>query len=155
MFTIHRTEASYLGVLCWEYEYITISWMNSNLTLVSWNVKGLNHPIKRKRVMSRLKQFRPGILFLQETHLQDPDHLHLSKCWSGQFFQSNFKAKARSAAILIDQNIPFACSNVVLDKNGRFVIVSSKLGNKHVTFANLYAPNFDDVQFFATFFHSS
>ncbi|CAI5692191.1 unnamed protein product [Oreochromis niloticus] len=126
--------------------------MSGNLTFVSWNVRGLNHPIKRKRVLSRLKQFKPGVVFLQETHLQDSDHSRLAKCWSGQVFHSNSKAKARGTTILIDRNIPFVPSTVVSDKNGRFIIVSSKLCDRSVTLANLYARNFDDVQFFQSLF---
>lgn len=126
--------------------------MSGNLTFVSWNVRGLNHPIKRKSVLSRLKQFKPGVVFLQETHLQDSDHSRLAKCWSGQMFHSNFKAKARGTAILIDRNIPFVPSNLVSDKNGRFIIVSGKLCDRSVTLANLYAPNFDYVQFFQRLF---
>lgn len=122
--------------------------MSGNLTFVSWNVRGLNHPIKRKRALSRLKQFKPGIVFLQETHLQDSDHSRLAKCWSGQMFHSNFKAKARGTAILIDRNITFVPSTVVSDKNGWFIIASGKLCDRSVTVTNIYAPNFDDVQFF-------
>lgn len=126
--------------------------MNSNLTLVSWNTKGLNHPVKRKKVFSRLQQLRAGVVFLQETHLHDLDHWRLGKCWTGQYFHSNFKAKARGTAILVGRNIPFVVSNIISDKNGRFIIVSGKLCDKLVTLANVYAPNFDDVQFFRNFF---
>lgn len=126
--------------------------MNSNLTFVSWNVKGLNHPVKRKKVFSRLRQLRSGVIFLQETHLKDQDHWRLKKCWSGQYFHSNFGAKARGVAILINQNIPFVASTILPDKNGRFIIISGKLGNTAVTLANVYAPNIDDVQFFQNFF---
>lgn len=60
-------------------------------------------------------------------------------------FHSNFGGKARA-------NIPFKSSNIISDKNGRFIIVSGKLYNKSVILANVYAPNFDNVQFFKRFF---
>lgn len=60
-------------------------------------------------------------------------------------FHSNFGGKARA-------NIPFKSSNIISDKNGRFIIVSGKFYNKSVILANVYAPNFDDVQFFKRFF---
>lgn len=126
--------------------------MKGNLNFISWNVKGLNHPVKRNKVFSHLKKLRAGVAFLQETHLHDSDHWRLGKCWAGQFFHSNFKGKARGAAILVDRNIPFEPSNITADKFGRFIIVSGKLHNKSVVLANVYAPNVDDVQFFNRFF---
>ena len=39
-------------------------------------------------------------------------------------------------------------SQVIADKNDRFIIVSGKLLDTFVTFANIYAPNIDNVKFF-------
>ena len=36
---------------------------------LSYNVKGLNSPIKRHKVLKELKRYRTDIAFLQETHL--------------------------------------------------------------------------------------
>lgn len=47
------------------------------VTLAGWKVKSLNHPVKRKKVLSHLKQFNVGIAFLQETHLKTFDHFRL------------------------------------------------------------------------------
>lgn len=46
----------------------------SGLRFVSWNVKGLNGPVKRDRVFSHLRQLKTEIAFLQETHLTTTDH---------------------------------------------------------------------------------
>uniref|UniRef100_A0A8D3DAN3 exodeoxyribonuclease III n=1 Tax=Scophthalmus maximus TaxID=52904 RepID=A0A8D3DAN3_SCOMX len=94
--------------------------MKGNLNLICWNVKGLNHQVKRGKVFTHLKQLRSGI--------------------------------ARGTAILIDSDVPLESSNIISDKNGRFIIVSGKLYNKSDILANVYAPNVDDVQFFKRFF---
>lgn len=125
--------------------------MTVDLGFVSWNVKGLNHPVKRNKVLAHLKQLRAVVAFLQETHLHDVDLGRLSNRLPGQFFHSHFRAKARGTAILIDRSIPFEPSNIISDRNGRFIIVSGKLYNKAVTLANVYAPNSDDVLFFNNF----
>lgn len=39
------------------------------LTVVTWNVRGLNHPVKRGKVLVHLKALSSDIIFLQETHL--------------------------------------------------------------------------------------
>lgn len=38
------------------------------LTLVSWNVCGLGHPIKQGKIFAHLKSLKADIVFLQETH---------------------------------------------------------------------------------------
>lgn len=125
--------------------------MKGKLNLISWNVKGLNHQVKRGKVFTHLKQLRAEIVFLQETHLLDSDQWHLGKCQRGKLFHSSFGGRARGTAILIDSNIPFESSNTISDNNGRFIIVSGKLYNRSVTLANVYAPNFD-TQFCKRFF---
>ena len=47
--------------------------MSSELQFTSWNVKGLNKLVKLKQVMSRIKQLKAKIVFLQETHLTPED----------------------------------------------------------------------------------
>lgn len=44
------------------------------IRLTSWNVGGLNRPVKRARVFSHLKDLKTDIIFLQETHLHTVDH---------------------------------------------------------------------------------
>lgn len=41
----------------------------SQITFISWNVRGLGKLSKLKQVMTRLKQFKTPIVLLQETHL--------------------------------------------------------------------------------------
>lgn len=36
---------------------------------ISWNVKGVNGPVKRARIFAHLKFLKCEIAFLQETHL--------------------------------------------------------------------------------------
>jgi len=125
--------------------------MTNELGIVSWNVKGLNQPVKRKKTLTHLKNLGIGIAFLQETHLKNPEYLRLKCGWVGQLFHSTFQGKARGVAILINKNVPFTPSSSILDPNGRFVIVTGKLYDNEVILANVYAPNLDDPQFFSRF----
>lgn len=55
----------------------------------SWNVKGINEPIKRGKVLAHLKSLNSGIIILQETHLKKDSHLRLKCKWiSRPFFLS-------------------------------------------------------------------
>uniref|UniRef100_A0A3P9QEW6 Endonuclease/exonuclease/phosphatase domain-containing protein n=1 Tax=Poecilia reticulata TaxID=8081 RepID=A0A3P9QEW6_POERE len=93
--------------------------MSQHLKFLRWNVKGLNHPVKRRKVFSHIKQFNTDVAFLQ-------DGGRLLTCWKAQCFRSHFQVKARGVSILISQNTPFEEENVVADKHGRFIIVSGK-----------------------------
>lgn len=75
--------------------------MGSDLNIVSWNVKGLNHPVKRRKVFSHLKQLKTDIVFLQETHVRASEHSRLMVGWAGQHFHSAFQAKTRGVSILV------------------------------------------------------
>ena len=46
----------------------------------------------------------------------------------------------------------FEESKSIRDKNGRYIIIQGKLFNKPVVLANVYAPNWDDVDFFRNLF---
>lgn len=132
----------------------TLNTNGSPINFISWNVKGLNHPVKRKRVMSHLQKLNVGIAFLQESHLRPSDHFRMRRGWVGQLFHSTFTAKARGAAILIHKSIPLIVSEVMADPRGRFVVVKGKLFDTPLILANVYAPNFDDSQFFKNFLSS-
>lgn len=55
-------------------------------------------------------------------------------------------------AILLHKSVPFTCSNVIADPNGRYVIVSGRLFNTKVVLVNIYGPNWDNGEFFKSVF---
>ena len=58
------------------------------ISFLSWNIKGLNNPVKRSRVFSHLKKLKADVVFLQETHLLNKDHSRLHNSWFSQVFHS-------------------------------------------------------------------
>ena len=72
----------------------------------------------------------------------------MSTIWVGQVFHSQFNAKARGTAILIHKVIPFEAEEVIANNNGGFVIVAGRLFTSLVILVNVYAPNYDDYNFF-------
>lgn len=114
---------------------------------LSWNVKGLNGPVKRTRIFSHLKQLKTDVLFLQETHLRLEDHTRLRKAWVNHIFHSKFNNRSRGVAILINKRIQFSLNAIMADPNGRYVIVSGLLFQTPVLLVNVYAPNWDDAEF--------
>lgn len=112
----------------------------------------MNHPLKRKRVLTHLHQLKVDIVFLQETHLKISDHLRLRTRWVGEVYHSKFQSKSRGTALLISKHVPFISSHVDADPMGRYIIVTGKLCNTPVILASVYAPNLDDATFFTNFF---
>lgn len=124
-----------------------------NVTLASWNVRGLNNQIKRAKVFSYLKSITADILFLQETHIKHSEQRRLRCSWVSQVFQSSFSSRARGVAILVRKSVPFKHITTISDPNGRYIIVSGLLSSIHVTLLNVYGPNFDDPTFFRKLFN--
>lgn len=116
------------------------------------NVKGINHCIKRKRIINYLKQHQIDIALLQETHLNDTEHLKLKQGGFNQVFFSSFTSRARGVAILISKKTPFRLMSTCKDREGRWVIIQGSILSQSMTFVNLYAPNYDDPQFFRDIF---
>lgn len=122
------------------------------LVFTSWNVKGMNHPIKRGKVLSHLKSLNSDIMFLQETHLKNDAHSRLRSNWIGHIYHSTFSSKARGAAILIRKGIPFKHKSTIADREGRYVIVTGEINSTPVTLVNIYGPNFDNPLFYQKVF---
>lgn len=74
---------------------------------ISWNVKGLNGPVKRVRIFHHLKHLKCGIAFLQETHLLIKDHVRLKKGWMGNVFHCSLNSKTCGTAILVHKKFSF------------------------------------------------
>lgn len=107
----------------------------------NWNTKGLNHPVKRSKVFSHLLKLQTDIAFLTETHLLNKDHSRLKRGGFSQIFHSKFNTKSRGTAILIHRDVQFVQTNIIPDKDGRFIIVQGHLFNLPVVLACVYAPN--------------
>ena len=51
----------------------------NRLQVLSLNVNGLNNPMKRGKVIAKLKKEKSQVCFLQETHLSDQEHEKFKK----------------------------------------------------------------------------
>lgn len=101
------------------------------------NVKGINHYIKRKHIISHLKQHRIDIALLQETHLTDTEHIKLKQGGYNQVFYSSFTSRARGVATLISKKIPFHLISISKDKAGRYVIIRGSIHSQSITLVSI------------------
>lgn len=115
----------------------------------SYNVHGLNHPIKRKKILNQLKKLKCLIALLQETHLSGEENEKLKREWVNQVYYASY-GKRRGVTILIHKSVPFVLENVIKDPDGRYVMIVGTVGDTVMTIVNIYALNEDDDKFFKT-----
>ena len=123
------------------------------LGIMSLNVNGLNSPVKRKRVMLKLKKEKRQVYFLQETHLDRSEHEKLKRFGYRNSYYSSFKGgKRRGVIILVANTVNFDFETEIKDKEGRYIIVKGRIENEPVTLVNIYAPPESDKKFFKNMF---
>lgn len=100
-----------------------------DLICVSYNVKGLNSPIKRKKVLNQLKNFGCSIAMLQETHLSEREHRKLGREWVEQQYSSTYQdGRKRGVAILVNRSTYFHHEKTFADREGCYVMVIGSVG---------------------------
>uniref|UniRef100_A0A3Q4GV44 exodeoxyribonuclease III n=1 Tax=Neolamprologus brichardi TaxID=32507 RepID=A0A3Q4GV44_NEOBR len=110
-----------------------------NITLVSMNVNGMNNPIKRSKVILKMRKLNANAIYLQETHLSQEDKLKKFG-YRNSYYSTSKKSRKREVAILIKNSVNFECSREIRDSEGRYIIVRGKLEGEAVTLINLYIP---------------
>lgn len=99
----------------------------ADLSVISWNVRGLNSATKRTLVFKYLQKYNPHIRIFQETHLMGTHILGLRREWVGTHFHSTYSNYAREVSILIRKSLPLQILHVRTDPGGRFVIINASL----------------------------
>lgn len=115
--------------------------MYRNFKIVSLNVNGLINPIKRDKIITKMKREKKQIIFFQETHLSQAEHEKLKRFGYRNTFHSTFKdGHKRGVSILIHNSLNFELLKEIRDKEGRYVLVRCRLENRLVTLLNVYIP---------------
>lgn len=126
----------------------------SQLKVISYNVKGLHNPIKRKKIIGQLKKENCHIAYVQETHLSDGLHDALKKTWANQiFYSSHPSGRKRGVAILIHRQVNFTPTSVFKDSSGRYIMVNGSIEGVQVSLLNIYAPNNAEPTFMRNIFN--
>lgn len=122
---------------------------SDKVKFISFNVNGLLNPIKRSKILSKIKAEQAHIVYLQETHLTDKEHPKLKKMGFTNLFFSSYKSgRRRGVAILISSKLNFEKVSEMGDKEGRFILVKGKIDGNPITLLNVYAPPGSDIGFF-------
>ena len=76
--------------------------LNQEYKVITLNVNGLQNPIKRNKLITKMKREKQHIIFWQETHLCDKEHEKLKLLGFKNTYYSSYKrGRTRGVAILI------------------------------------------------------
>ena len=127
----------------------------THLTINTYNARGLKSRPKLKRVLNTchklINENRNSLIFLQETHLDDSDKTSLDIMWRYNYLMSPGTNRQCGCLILYDSSWEVVEQDI--DNEGRFCLASLKKFNTIFSFANIYAPNNHDLNFFAQVFN--
>lgn len=124
---------------------------SEKLRVASFNVNGILSPIKRTKILTKMRREKVDIVYLQETHLNNLEHEKLTKYGYTKLYYSSYKDKhKRGVAILISSKLIFEQSYEHKDKEGRFILVNGTVNRNVYTLFNVYAPPGSDASFFTS-----
>ena len=89
---------------------------------------------------------------LQEVHCSQDTTDRWTCEWGYKALFSCCSSNKAGVGILFNNNFNFQIHKIFSDPNGRFLICDIVAESKHLTVANIYAPNEDDPNFFQVFF---
>ena len=135
----------------WTLEAIRLK-MYSNmdkLRIGSFNVRGISSFAKRCKIFHYIHQKEFDIVLLQKTHSSKST----SKLWNSQFrgriYFAHGSSNARGVCIAIRKKANVKIHREYKDDEGRILILDIEFDQFHFSLGNIYAPNLDDVEFFA------
>uniref|UniRef100_A0A671TVT9 Reverse transcriptase domain-containing protein n=1 Tax=Sparus aurata TaxID=8175 RepID=A0A671TVT9_SPAAU len=122
---------------------------SGKIKIISYNVNGLLNPIKRSKLLTKMRKEQAQIVYLQETHLDFKEHEKLKRMGFTSVFSSSYKAgRRRGVAILLSGKLHFEKILEISDREGRFILVRGNIEGDPVTLLNVYAPPGSDIHFF-------
>lgn len=114
----------------------------SGLNIISYNVRGLNSPIKCANIVGELKFLKPEVVLLQETHLfLGKSQRILSRDYPTWFYGESPTRGAKGVAIGFAKDVRFTLEERMTDPEGRFLFLSLPFNGFDCSLANVYGPN--------------
>ena len=120
--------------------------IETNISIITSNVNGLNVPTKRHRLAEWIQIHGPYTCCLQETHFRPQDTYRLkARGWKNKF-HANRKQKKAGVAILISDKIDLKIK-ITRDKEGHYIVIKGSVKEGEMTVVTIYAPNIGASQY--------
>lgn len=118
------------------------------INILSWNVNGLNSPVKRTKCLDYLRSKKVSIALIQESHLKSVDVHRFQNRYFKVISASSAVNKTKGVLIVIKRNSVFSIIRTGGDTEGRITYAVVSLNNTNYAFMSVYAPTEGDSSFF-------
>ena len=112
----------------------------SKFDVLSLNVRGIRDQIKRRSILSYLKNQQANIYFLQETYSERADENIWRNEWGGELFFSHGTTHSKGVCILINPVSQPKIDYYYASDSGRIVLITITLNGQKLSLCNIYAP---------------
>ena len=116
------------------------------ISIITFNVHGINAPTKRHRLAECIQKQDPYICCLQETQLRPKDTYRLKvRGWKNRFHATG-KQKKVGVTNFISNKTDLKI-NITRDKEGHHLMIKRSIQEEDITIVNIYAPNIGAPQY--------
>ena len=125
----------------------------SELSIVSYNCRGLNDISKRQKLFSWFECEKFDVILLQETFCTQQSEKMFKSGWKGlSLFANSDSSHSRGVAILFRPNFDIEIISKYTSDDGRIAIVNANFRNNFFSFVSVYSPNIESER--VTFFEN-
>lgn len=109
--------------------------------IITWNVNGLTHPLKRERIMQALVTYEVQVALLQETHLSGAEQNKVAKRGFNLAVGSVYEgARRRGVMIFLKKNTRAIMEATWEDEEGMLALWRGWINGQLYTLASVYLP---------------
>lgn len=110
------------------------------ISLMSFNVTGLNNPIKRFRLRRLIKNSNCDIICCQETHICKQDEKYLRETFAVTILHAAAEMKKRGVMIGLSKRLNWQMHEIVADPEGQSLLIHGEIREAQWTIVGIYAP---------------
>ena len=114
-----------------------------SIKVITFNGNGLGDEVKLHKVVTWCRRFKPNIIMLQETHCTERRQGWYNKAYDGIWYHSIGESNARGVSICVSRELNHLKNNIVIDDNGRYIVLDVTIDNKTYLIGNYYGANID------------
>lgn len=116
------------------------------INILSWNVNGLNSPVKQTKCLDYLRCKNVHLALIQESHLKAADVHRFQNRYFKVICSSSAANKTKGVLIVSKRNFDFSIIRSGGDTEGRITYAVGSVNNTKYAFVSVYAPT-DSCEF--------
>lgn len=125
-----------------------------NLTVISWNIGGINASYKLTSCLDILNRKRVDVALIQETHIMRQDINRLENTCFKVVAYSSAENKTKGVAILVRKNLKYHFLGWGNDSEWRTAFANMVISGVKIAFIATYAPNIFEKKHFSFLSHA-